>query len=138
MHYIQTHTHTHTPIPLFLCLRFFSLFLTSLLSLSLSLHTILSAMSGTISSALDGLSIGDDAAPASASTRFPNEVLENIAHLTTDPATLASWMSVSRTMYNIVAPRLYQEGVVTRNGSLYVGCEGEVGMSWSGRKKGKS
>ena len=66
-------------------------------------------MSGGISSHLGGLSIDDDAGPVSASTRFPNEVVENIAHLTTDPATLARWMSVSRTMYNIVAPRLYTE-----------------------------
>ena len=95
-------------------------------------------MSVTVSNALEDLSIDEAAVPASASTRFPNEVVEHIAQLTTDPATLASWMSVSRTMYNIVAPRLYQEGAVTRNGSLYVGCEGEVGMSWSGRKKGKS
>jgi hypothetical protein len=125
---------TYTQLFLFSpCLRFFSFFLTSLLSLSL--HTILSAMSGTILSAIEGPSIDDDAAPASASTQFPNEVVENIAHLTTDPATLASWMSVSRTMYNIVAPRLYQEGVVTRNGSLYVGCEEEVGRSCSARKR---
>jgi hypothetical protein len=92
-------------------------------------------MSVDVSSDLEDLSIDDDAAPASASTRFPNEVVENIAHLTTDPATLASWMSVSRTMYNIVAPRLYTEGVVTRNGSLYVGCEEEVGRSCSARKR---
>jgi hypothetical protein len=87
-------------------------------------------MSGTVSS-LNRLLIGDDA--ASALTRFPNEVVENIARLTTDSATLASWMRVSRTMYNIAAPILYQEGVVTKNGSLYVGCEEDVGRSWSAR-----
>ena len=127
--------HSGTYTQLFLlspCLRFFSLFLTSLLSLSL--HTILPAMSLTVSGDLEDLSIDDDGGPVSASTRFPNEVVDNIAQLTTDPATLASWMSVSRRMYNIVAPRLYQEGVVTRNGSLYVGCEGEVGRSCSGNE----
>ena len=93
-------------------------------------------MSLTVSSALEDLSIDDNGGPVPASTRFPNEVVENIAQLTTDPATLASWMSVLRTMYNIVAPRLYQEGVVTKNGSLYVGCEGEVGRSWSARENG--
>jgi len=93
-------------------------------------------MSVTVSGDLEHLSIDDDGGSVSASTRFPNEVVENIAQLTTDPATLASWMSVSRTIYNIVAPRLYQEGVVTRNGSLYVGCEGEVGRSWSARENG--
>jgi len=95
-------------------------------------------MSVSISGDLEDLSVDDDAAPASASTRFPNEVVENIAHLTTDSATLASWMRVSRTMYNIAAPRLYIEGVVTRNGSLYVGCEEEVGRSWSARKRQKA
>jgi hypothetical protein len=92
-------------------------------------------MSYTISSALEDLSIDNGAAPASASTQFPNEVVENIAHLTTDPATMACWMRVSRTMYNVFAPRLYTQGVVTKNGSLYVGCEGEAGMSLSAKEK---
>jgi hypothetical protein len=118
---------TYTTIPLFPLFTFlYTLSFTSLLSLSL--HTLHSIMSDTVIK-LNGLSIDDDAAPASASTRFPNEVVENIAHLTTDPATLACWMSVSMTMYNIVAPCLYVEGVVTRNGSLFVGCEGQVGRS---------
>jgi hypothetical protein len=87
-------------------------------------------MNGTVLSP-SGLSVDDDAAPASASTRFPNEIVENIAHLTTDSATLATWMRVSRTMYNIAAPRLYTKGIVTANGSLYVGVSvKEIGRSW--------
>jgi hypothetical protein len=84
---------------------------------------------------LNGLSIDDDAAPASASTRFPNEVVENIAHLTTDPATLACWMRVSRTMYNIVAPHLYVEGVVTRMVAFSSDVKGKsVGLDSQGKK----
>jgi hypothetical protein len=65
----------------------------------------------------------EDLGPAS--SRLPFEIVEKIADLIDDSATLARMMRVSRTLYEVAAPRLYCEPTIssTNAHSFYLGLE---------------
>jgi len=54
-----------------------------------------------------------DTMQSPASHRLPNEIIENIANHTQNPATLAALARVSHRMYKLVAPRLVPAMIIT-------------------------
>ena len=54
-----------------------------------------------------------DTMQSPASHRLPNEIIENIANHTQNPATLAALARVSHRMYELVAPRLLPAMIIT-------------------------
>lgn len=75
--------------------------------------------------AINNDSSTDDEAPASASTRFPMELIIKVVRQMSNPATLATMMRVSHDMYDLAAPILYREvGITFKNlEELYVGLD---------------
>jgi len=61
-----------------------------------------------------------DTMQSPASHRLPDEVIENIANHTQNPATLAALARVSHRMYELVAPRLVPATVITADGFSYL------------------
>lgn len=76
-------------------------------------------------SVIENHSTPDQEDPGPASSQLPFEILEQIADLVDDSATLARMMRASRTLYALAAPRLYCEPTISRTNaqSFHLGLE---------------